>query len=54
MHWWCFLAAFGTLDEMFEILTLRQTGKLTRLPVVLFNQAYWRSILNSSRWSRMA
>ncbi|MET0281106.1 MAG: LOG family protein [Steroidobacteraceae bacterium] len=41
-----FPGGFGTLDEMFEILTLRQTGKLTRLPVVLFSQSYWRSILN--------
>jgi uncharacterized protein (TIGR00730 family) len=36
----------GTLDELFEILTLHQTGKATNIPVVLFDEKYWRSIVN--------
>jgi uncharacterized protein (TIGR00730 family) len=41
-----FPGGFGTLDEMFEILTLRQTRKAPLIPVVLFDEAYWRSIIN--------
>jgi uncharacterized protein (TIGR00730 family) len=41
-----FPGGFGTLDELFEILTLRQTGKAPALPIVLFDKAYWRSIVN--------
>ena len=33
---------FGTLDELFEALTLVQTRKVTRFPVVLLGTAYWR------------
>ena len=38
---------FGTLDELFETLTLRQTGKIKKpMPVVLFGKAYWNSVIN--------
>ncbi|MFY1675317.1 TIGR00730 family Rossman fold protein [Plantactinospora sp. WMMB334] len=37
---------FGTLDELFEALTLVQTGKVTRFPVVLMGMAYWRPLID--------
>lgn len=41
-----FPGGFGTFDELFEILTLRQTGKAPAIPVVLFDEAYWRKVVN--------
>lgn len=41
-----FPGGFGTIDELFEILTLRQTGKAPLTPVLLFDEAYWRSVVN--------
>lgn len=41
-----FPGGFGTLDEAFEILTLRQTGKAPPLPILFFDEAYWRSVIN--------
>ncbi|MGY1813746.1 LOG family protein [Blastococcus sp. SYSU D00820] len=37
---------FGTLDELFEALTLVQTRKVTRFPVVLFGSAYWQGLID--------
>ncbi len=36
---------FGTLDELFECLTLKQTGKMKNFPVVLFGSDYWRGLV---------
>ncbi len=41
-----FPGGFGTLDELFEILTLAQTSKAPALPIVLFGAAYWRRIID--------
>jgi uncharacterized protein (TIGR00730 family) len=41
-----FPGGFGTFDELFEILTLRQSGKAPKIPVVLFDEGYWRSVVN--------
>ena len=40
----------GTLDELTEVLTLIQTGKITPFPVVLFNSTYWKGFLD---WLRI-
>ena len=41
-----FPGGFGTLDELFETLTLIQTRKVKPIPVLLFGQAYWERVIN--------
>jgi len=41
-----FPGGFGTFDEMFELLTLVQTGKIKPIPIVLFGQEFWERVVN--------
>ncbi|MCZ2827094.1 MULTISPECIES: TIGR00730 family Rossman fold protein [unclassified Modestobacter] len=45
---------FGTLDELFEALTLVQTGKVTRFPVILFGSEYWAGLVDWIRQTMVA
>jgi len=41
-----FPGGFGTMDELFEALTLIQTGRMQRVPFLLFGRAFWEGIIN--------
>jgi uncharacterized protein (TIGR00730 family) len=41
-----FPGGYGTFDEMFELLTLVQTGKVRPLPILLFGREYWSRVIN--------
>jgi uncharacterized protein (TIGR00730 family) len=46
-----FPGGYGTFDEMFELLTLIQTGKVKPLPIVLFGREFWERVVN---WEALA
>jgi uncharacterized protein (TIGR00730 family) len=41
-----FPGGFGTLDELFEVLTLRQVNRMQPIPVILYNREYWDKAVN--------
>jgi hypothetical protein len=41
-----FPGGFGTIDELFELLTLMQTAKMPAIPVILVNERYWTRVIN--------
>jgi uncharacterized protein (TIGR00730 family) len=41
-----FPGGFGTLDELFNTLTLRQTKRMQEIPIILYGEDYWRQIIN--------
>jgi uncharacterized protein (TIGR00730 family) len=44
-----FPGGFGTLDELFEMLCLRQTRRMQQIPVILYGRKYWDGIINFQR-----
>ncbi len=42
----CFPGGFGTMDELFEALTLVQTGIVPRIPILLFGSSWWKELVN--------
>ncbi len=49
-----FPGGFGTMDELFEALTLIQTGKIKNFPVILFGYAFWQGLLDWLRGTMLA
>jgi uncharacterized protein (TIGR00730 family) len=49
-----FPGGFGTMDELFESLTLIQTGKIRRFPLILFGSDYWSGLIDWLRQSMLA
>jgi len=45
----CFPGGFGTMDEFFQILTLVQTKKVQKIPIILFGSDFWQPILDYSK-----
>jgi uncharacterized protein (TIGR00730 family) len=41
-----FPGGFGTLDELFEVLTLRQTGRMQEIPIIMYGSDYWNRVIN--------
>ena len=41
-----FPGGFGTIDELFELLTLLQTGMKSKIPIILFGRKYWENLIN--------
>ncbi|MCY3983613.1 MAG: LOG family protein [Roseovarius sp.] len=42
----CFPGGYGTMDELFETLTLMQMGHMKRVPLLLFSEKFWKSVVN--------
>jgi uncharacterized protein (TIGR00730 family) len=49
-----FPGGFGTMDELFEALTLVQTRKINRFPIVLFGSSYWKGLLDWIKTAQLA
>lgn len=41
-----FPGGFGTLDELFDALTLRQTGRMSEIPIIMFGREYWEGVMD--------
>ena len=41
-----FPGGFGTIDELFEVLALRQTGRMQNIPVILVGRDYWNRVID--------